>query len=111
MKVAEDDRILGIPGERYGVANGDGFGEEVGIVDDDGEVVDAGASDGELHRGAAIFDVGDDAGEAEPGRGCLADAHMVGTDGDVDRRARLLRLAAGGERTAAVDLEDDHRVS
>src|SRR5690348_433842 len=110
MKAAEDDRILGIPGERYGVANGDGFGEEVGIVDDDGEVVDTCTGGGELHRGAAIFDVGDDAGEAEPGRGRFADAHMVGADGDVDRRSRLLRLAAGGERAAAIDVEDDHAV-
>ena len=89
MKAAEDDGVLGIPGERYGVANGDGFGEEVGIVDDDREIVDAGAGHRQLHRGAAIFDVGDDAGEAEAGRGRFAHAHMVGADGDIDRRRPL----------------------
>src|SRR6266404_2745902 len=42
VKTAECDRVFGVPGDRRHVADGDRRREEIGIVDDDREVVDAG---------------------------------------------------------------------
>ena len=68
-----------------------GFSKKSRVVDDGGEIVDAGADDGELHGRAAVLDVGDDAGEAEALVGGVAEPHAVGADADIDRRSPASR--------------------
>src|SRR5690349_2284504 len=89
------------------LADRDRLGVEIRVVEDDGEVFDPRSRHEQLHREAAVYSIGDDAGEAEPGLGGLAVPPMFVANGYINRGAYLPLAADRKQAAPADDIELD----